>query len=175
MTVQEPRESWQKPPLTGLQAWKLVSLVLGLLVITLLITTITLRARADSAVTARQQAQALETQLQIENNELTRRNEQLFTQLSASHESLTEATRQVDVPNSLMDVSAQEVAGAVAQQQRAKGGSKALAQLRTAQICSAGSLQALASIHVGPDIESGSDDALSNLQRVLPACKAAFE
>jgi hypothetical protein len=48
------------------------------------------------------------------------------------------------------------------------------AQLRNAQTCAAGALQALAQVHAGPDIDSGSSQAAATLEAVLPACRAGL-
>ena len=48
------------------------------------------------------------------------------------------------------------------------------AQLRNAQTCAAGALQALAQVHSGPDIDSGSTQAAATLEAVLPACRAGL-
>lgn len=152
--------------------WRIATIVLALLSLTLLITTIALRARSDGAVQQRNEAVARADAAASEASQQQRRNEELLTQLSTSNERLVELTGQVP------DLAAADanVAKQVDAQRAAKRAlAEAQAQLRNAQTCAAGALLALSQIHSGPDLESGSDDAAATLETVLPSCRAGLE
>lgn len=156
--------------------WQIIAAVLALLVLTLLVTTIALRSRADSAVADQTSAQARTAELEARNADLERRNEQLFTQLSASNERLLDVVGAVKVPARYARPSAKQVARAVTAQERARTqAAKDRARLRNAQLCAGGALRSLERIHAGADIESGSGDAVDLLGIVQPACQAAME
>lgn len=165
--------------------WQVAVAVLAVLALTLLVITLVLRVRADEAVRARQDAVAAFEQLQAENAQLATRNEQLLTQLSASNERLADLVARVDdagLGAADVDVAEQVAAQRAAERAADRPGAGVRdqvavlrAQLRNAQTCAAGALQALAQVHAGPDIDSGSAQAASTLQAVLPACRAGLD
>jgi hypothetical protein len=171
-----------------LRKWQIAVAALSVLSLTLLLINLVLRARADAAVTERQEAVTRADSAVAEAAAQQRRNEELLTQLSTSNERLAELTGQVPErdlgpadANVERQVAAQRAAERAAQRagsavQRARAESAAVrAQLRNAQTCAAGGLLALAQIHAGPDIESGADDAAATLDSVLAACRAGLE
>lgn len=162
-------------PSDQVRLWQIAAGVLALLVFTLLITTIALRSRADSAGDKQLAAERRTAELESANTELSQRNKQLYTQLSASNERLVELVGEVNVPASYKDVTEPQVSRAVAAQENAgSAAARERAQLRNAQICSATSLRALFLIHGGADIESGSDKAAALVATAAPSCNAAL-
>lgn len=159
------------PPAAVLRRWQIAAAVLALVCLTLLITTIALRVRADAAVRERDEAVARADAAAAEAGQQQRRNEELLTQLSTSNERLTELTGQVP------DLGAADanVAKQVAAQRDAKRAlARAQAQLRNAQTCAAGAVLALSQVHSGPDLESGADEAAATLDSVLASCRAGL-
>jgi FtsZ-binding cell division protein ZapB len=151
---------------------------------TMLIINLVLRVRADEAVAAKDEAVTALEQLRSENADLATRNEQLLTQLSASNERLADIVGRVDdagLGAADADVAAQVADQRAAERAAARRGAGAReqvavlrAQLLNAQTCAAGALQALAQVHSGPDIDSGSSEAAATLEAVLPACRAGL-
>lgn len=159
------------PPAAVLRRWQIAAAVLALVCLTLLITTIALRVRADAAVRERDEAVARADAAAAEAGQQQRRNEELLTQLSTSNERLTELTGHVP------DLGAADanVAKQVAAQRDAKRAlARAQAQLRNAQTCAAGAVLALSQVHSGPDLESGADEAAATLDSVLASCRAGL-
>ena len=164
--------------------WQIAVAVLAVFALTMLVITVVLRMRADEAVSARQDAVAAMEGLQSENAQLASRNEQLLTQLSASNERLADIIARLD--DTGLGAADEDVAEQVAAQRAAERAADRRGagpreqvvvlrtQLRNAQTCAAGALQALAQVHAGPDIESGSAQAASTLEAVLPACRAGL-
>lgn len=176
-TAQEAARDPRRP-------WQIAVAVLAVVTLTMLIINLVLRSRADQAVTTKDEAVAALEQLRAENAELASRNEQLLTQLSASNERLADIVGRVDSAgrgaadtNVAKQVAAQRAAERAAARRGAGPREQAVAlraQLRNAQTCAAGALQALAQVHAGPDIDSGSSEAAATLEAVLPACRAGL-
>jgi septal ring factor EnvC (AmiA/AmiB activator) len=174
-TAQEAARDPRRP-------WQIAVAVLAVVTLTMLIINLVLRSRADQAVTTRDEAVAAVEQLRSENAELATRNEQLLTQLSASNERLADIVARVDGGGAAdANVSRQVAAQKAAERAAARRGAGPReqvavlrAQLRNAQTCAAGALQALAQVHAGPDIDSGSSEAAATLEAVLPACRAGL-
>ena len=164
--------------------WRIAVAVLGVLTITMLIINLVLRVRADDAAAAKDEAVAALDQLRAENADLATRNDQLLTQLSTSNERLADIVGRVDdagLGAADAHVASQVAAQRAAERAAARRGAGAReqvvvlrAQLRNAQTCAAGALQALAQVHAGPDIDSGSSEAAATLEAVLPACRAGL-
>ncbi len=164
--------------------WQIAVAVLAVLTVTMLIINVVLRVRADRAVDRQDEAVTAVEQLRTENSELAARNEQLLTQLSAANEQLADIIGRVDdagLGAADVDVAAQVDAQRAAERAadaRGAGPREQIvalrAQLRNAQTCAAGALQALAQVHSGPDIDSGSSEAAATLEAVLPACRAGL-
>ncbi len=169
--------------------WQIAVAVLGVLTLTLLIINVVLRTRADSAVRSENEAVAAAEELRAQTAQLSARSEELLTQLSTSNERLAEVTGRLNLTeeqvaaadaNVNKQVAAQRAAERELRQadgglRRARAEVAALqAQLRNAQTCSAAAIAALAQIHSGPDIESGSEQAAATLEAVLPACRAGL-
>ncbi|MFN8183605.1 MAG: hypothetical protein U0R23_04190 [Candidatus Nanopelagicales bacterium] len=170
--------------------WQIAVAILSLLTLTLLIINVVLRTRADSAVRAETEAVATAEDLRAQTAQLSARNEELLTQLSTSNERLAEVTGRLSLTEKQVAAADANVTKQVAAQQaaeralrRADGGLRRAqaevaalqAQLRNAQTCSAAAITALAQIHSGPDIETGSDQAATTLEAVLPACRAGLK
>ncbi|MEZ5186120.1 MAG: hypothetical protein R2720_10280 [Candidatus Nanopelagicales bacterium] len=156
---------------------------------TLLVINVVLRARLDDAHASEADALATAEELRSENTDLTKRNDQLLTQLSTSNDRLTGLTDRLNLSKKQLAAADADVKRQVAAQnaaeravrradagvRRARAQVKASqAQLRNAQTCSVAGIKALAQIHSGPDIESGADKAASTLQAALPACRAGL-
>jgi hypothetical protein len=175
-------ETSQEAPRDPRRPWQIAVAVLAILTLTMLIINLVLRARADQAVTKEQEAVAALEGLRSENAELASRNEQLLTQLSASNELLAGIVARIDGAGAAdANVSRQVAAQKAAERAAARRGAGAReqvavlrAQLRNAQTCAAGALQALAQVHSGPDIDSGSTQAAATLEAVLQACRAGL-
>lgn len=170
--------------------WQIAVAVLGLLALTLLIINVVLRTRADSAVRSQKEAVAAAEELRAQTTQLSARSEELLTQLSTSNERLAEVTGRLDLTEEQVAAADANVTKQVAAQEaaeralrRADGGLRRAraevavlqAQLRNAQTCSAAAITALAQIHSGPDIETGSEQAADTLEAVLPACRAGLK
>lgn len=183
MTPQDPpRQDGQA--MSEVRRLQIAVAVLAVVTFTLLITAIVLRGRADSAVQARDEAVASAEAAELEATTQQRRNEQLLTQLSTSNERLAELTGSLSRAqlaaadrNVEQQVAAQRAAEKAAGRAGAGAPARAAslaAQLRNAQTCAAGSLLALSQIHAGPDLDSGTDEAVSTLEAVLPSCAAGL-
>lgn len=187
MTTTSPETA--RNPADPVRPWRVTVAILGVLVLTLLTINLVLRSRADAALSARTDAVGATDELAARNAELAARNEELLTQLSTSHERMAAVTERLGMGKELVaaadtNVQRQVVAQQAAQRAvrsadsavaRSRARAAALAaQLRNAQTCSAGALQALGQIHAGPDIESGADQAAETLEAVLPACRAGL-
>jgi len=179
-----------RPSASAVTRWQTAAVLLALVATVLLIINFVLRARLDTATEARAEAETVADQLTTDNADLSSRNDQLLTQLSASNERLSDLVARLALTKRQLSAADADVARQVAAQKaaqravsRADGNvqkararqAAAQAQLRNAQTCSAAAIRALSQIHAGPDIESGADEAAATLASALPACRAAFE
>ncbi len=170
--------------------WQIAVAVLGVLALTLLVINVVLRTRADSAIRSEKEAVATAEELRTQTTQLSARSEELLTQLSTSNERLAEVTGRLNLSEEQVAAADANVTRQVADQRaaqralrRADGGLRRAqaevvalqAQLRNAQTCSAAAIAALAQIHSGPDIETGSDQAAATIEAVLPACRAGLQ
>lgn len=170
-TTPQPAEPTAPPE----RAWQIATAVLAVMCLTLLVITFVLRARADQAVQSEQRAVDAMAELEQSNAELGSRNDTLLNQLSVSNERLAEVINELGLPASALKVSEAQIRRAVAAQQAAGNArERQAAEAQTARLCAAATLRALGEVHAGPDIESGSDEAVSTLTAALPACQKAL-
>ncbi len=184
--AEEPQQSGGQ---VMVRRWQVAVAILAVLTLTLLLINVVLRSRLDNAQANEAAAVATTEDLRSENADLTRRNDQLLTQLSTSQERLSGLVQRLDLTKKQLSASEANVARQVTSQRVAekaarqansaarKARARAAAvrfQLSNAQTCSAAGIKALAQIHSGPDIETGATEAADTLESVLPACRAGL-
>lgn len=150
--------------------WRIATVVLAIVVLTLLVTAGVLRARADAAALSERQAVGgLREQADIASQEKARK-DQLLAQLSQANELTSEAL------SSLPDktVTAGAVRRAIADWRGARGPARGLAESRLRRLCAQASVNALRLVHSGADIESGAEKSTAAIKAARAACQVGL-